>query len=294
MNKYPDLDSFQLRCFLAVVETKNFTRAAERLGRTQSAISQQISNLELDLGKPLFVRDTRTMHLTVEGETLIGYARQILSLQQALFSRMQESDLEGEIRLGTPEDFATIYLPEVLSAFAQAYPKIRLNVECDLTLNLLQKFEQGVFDIILAKQIVQGIAPLGVPVWQEHLEWVCSETYTPLLTPESLLSLVLAPNPCVYRKRAMEALDGVNIPWRVVYSSPSYAGTVAAVKAGLGMTVLPRTMIPVGLNTMQQPWLPDLANTHIVLLVQQGAASATVTLQEFILQELKKAGTLGR
>jgi DNA-binding transcriptional LysR family regulator len=294
MNKYPDLDNFQLRCFLAVVETKNFTRAAERLRRTQSAISQQISNLELDLGKPLFVRDTRTMHLTVEGETLIGYARQILSLQQELFSRMQESDLEGEIRLGTPEDFATIYLPEVLSAFAQAYPKIRLNVECDLTLNLLQKFEQGAFDIILAKQIVQGIAPLGVPVWREHLEWVCSERYTPLLTPESLLSLVLAPNPCVYRKRAMEALDGVNIPWRVVYSSPSYAGTVAAVKAGLGMTVLPRTMIPVGLKTMQQPWLPDLANTHIVLLVQQGAASATVTLQDFILQELKKAGTLGR
>jgi DNA-binding transcriptional LysR family regulator len=123
---------------------------------------------------------------------------------------------------------------------------------------------------------------------------VCSETYTPLLTPESLLPLVLAPNPCVYRKRAMEALDGVNIPWRVVYSSPSYAGTVAAVKAGLGMTVLPRTMSPVGLKTMQQPWLPDLANTHIVLLVQQGAASATVTLQDFILQELKKAGTLGR
>ncbi|HCR85880.1 MAG TPA: LysR family transcriptional regulator [Alphaproteobacteria bacterium] len=285
MNRFPDIDTLSLRIFIALSETGNFTQAAERINRTQSAISQQIKKLEEDIGKILFDRSQRNIKLTSDGELFFGYAQKILEVRQELFSRFKEPEVQGEIKFGTPEDFATLYLPEVLSAFAASHPMVMLNVECDLTMHLIDKFNRGDYDLVVIKQLKVNEKNKGTTMWIEHLDWVSSARVN-LDNKNKFLPLVLSPAPCVYRKRALEALDKAGIKWRIVYTSPSFAGTVAAVKAGLGITVLPRKMIPDSLSGIRKKNLPDLHETYITLLQKKSASPAVNSFAEYIISHL--------
>jgi DNA-binding transcriptional LysR family regulator len=278
------LDSLSLYCFVTLAETLNFTRTAERVGRTQSAISQQIAKLEEQLGRSLVQRG-RKLALTLDGEVFLGYARQILSLQQEAVERFREPDLSGEVRFGLPEDFATFLLADVLAEFTKSHPRILLNVECDLTLNLLARFRQGEFDLVLVKTTRPDDIPRSVEVLTERLEWIGRPDGIPLTTTKAL-PLVLSPNPCVYRARALEALDKAGMAGRIVYTSPSFAGTVAAVKAGLGVTVLPTNMIPPDLQPLRATSLPDLSDIHISLLAGNDSASVQ-SLSKDVLRYLR-------
>ena len=115
-----------LKCFLSVVETGNITQTALRVGRTQSAVSQQISRLEALLGKQLFNRENG-LTLTRDGEIFLSYARKIYQLQHESIHQLNESSFEGEIKIGLPEDFASKVLSKVLVHFAQLHPLINLN-----------------------------------------------------------------------------------------------------------------------------------------------------------------------
>jgi DNA-binding transcriptional LysR family regulator len=277
------LDSITLQCFIAVAETGSFTRAAERVARTQSAVSQQIARLEELLGKPLLLRG-KALALTAEGEIFLGYARRIFALQHEAMDRFKEPELEGEVRFGLPEDFASVFLSDVLADFARLHPRILLNVECDLTLNLLDRFRQQQFDLVLVKMSRPEDLPNGLDVWSEPLEWVGDEG---LVDADRPVPLVLSPQPCVYRAGALEALDTAGRSWRLAFSSPSYAGTIAAVKAGMGLTVLPRNMIPPGCVTATGKGLPVLTNTHISLLKHSARNPAVDSLEQFVLKQLR-------
>lgn len=275
MNNPPfDLDG--LYTFATIVETGSFTRAAKRIGRSQAAVSQQIKRLEDSLGKRLFARDANEMHLTSHGEILLGYARQILHLSNDACSRIVEADVAGAVRLGTPEDFATTHLSEILAEFAHAHPLVALEVYCDFTVNLLDGFSKGLYDLMLFKREPQGFRG-GVEVWREVLDWTASPQ---VVLPEGKpLPLVLAPVPDVYRKRAIAALDAERRPWRIAYTSASLAGLQAAVKAGLGVTVLPIEMVPQGLiSVTSRLSLPKLADTEIVLYRAPGSLSQAAEL----------------
>lgn len=286
MDNFPDLYTAELRSFLALVETGSFTEAAARVGRTQSAVSQQIKRLEEMVGKPLLSRAQKQVALTMEGEIFIGYAERIVALKQEMFTRFHEPEMAGEIRFGMPEDFATLYLPEILSAFSSSHPKIILHVECDLTLHLADKFKKGEYDLVVLKQLKISEGLKGIPMWSEHLEWVGAPGFSVRKKME-FLPLVLSPSPCIYRKRALEALDRVNIPWQIVYTSPSFAGTVAAVKAGLGVTVLPGKIIPDHLVPLRAKHLPDLSNTHIVLLTKPQPNPVIQAFAEYVMSRLR-------
>lgn len=280
-----NIDTVTLQCFLAVVETANFTKAANRVGRTQSAISQQIAKLESMLDKCLFIRG-KTMSLTTEGEVFLGYARQIFKLHREAIDRFKEPELEGEVRFGMPEDFASVYLSDVLVDFSRIHPRIFLNIECDLTLNLYERFKSEEFDLVLLKMIGPEHIQNSIDICSEKLEWVGDKT---LLREENRkrLPLVLSPHPCVYRTKAIKALDQAGIKWRSVFSSPSYAGTIAAVKAGLGITVLPGTMIPNHLEVLDSSFLPALDNTHICLLKNNDLNPALISFEKFVIERLK-------
>jgi DNA-binding transcriptional LysR family regulator len=279
------IDSLALHCFVTLAETLNFTRTAERVGRTQSAISQQIAKLEDLLGGTLIQRG-RQLSLTNEGEIFLGYARQILALQQEALERFREPDLAGEVRFGLPEDFATFLLADVLAEFTKNHPRILLNVECDLTLNLLARFRNGEFDLVLVKTTRPDDIPRGVEVLTERLEWVGRDEALPAFGVGRPLPLVLSPKPCVYRARALEALEDAGLSGRIVYTSPSFAGTVAAVKAGLGITVLPTNMIPPELQPLRATTLPDLSEIHISLLTGNDAP-AVQSLEHDVLRYLR-------
>lgn len=274
-----------LRCFVTIAELGSFTRAGERLGRTQSTISLQIKRLEDQLGRPVFVRTARSFALTSEGARLLGRARQLLRLNDATLAELYEPDMAGAVRLGVPEDFATEHLPAVLSQFAEAHPLVELEVTCDLTLNLLAKFSADAFDLVLVKR--EPSAPLeGTRVWREPLVWVARDRQA--IQDLETIPLVVSPEPCVYRKRATDALDAIGRKWRVAYTSTSLAGCQSAVKAGLGITVLPREMMPSFLTAITgDPGLPPLYDTEIALIEAPGISGTAAKLAQHIVSALE-------
>jgi len=276
------LDTVTLQCFLAVAETCSFTKAADKVGRSQSATSQQISNLEILLGKQLFIRG-RKISLTQDGEIFQGYARQILALHREAIDRFREPDLEGEVRFGLPEDFASVYLSDVLADFSRLHPRILLNVECDLTLNLYDRFRRKEFDLVLVKMTQPQDFPNGLEIWTEGLEWVNDGS---VIHTDKPIPLVASPQPCVYRARAINALEKQGLKWRLAFISTSYASTIAAVQAGLGVTALPRTMIPKTLETVAKTQLPSLDEIHISILKHQHDNSAVNSLAGFVIKKL--------
>ncbi|NIQ14883.1 MAG: LysR family transcriptional regulator, partial [Candidatus Dadabacteria bacterium] len=243
----------------------------------------------------LFERNKRNVRLTPDGEKLRSYASQLISLSDNLISQFKEPDVEGNINFGSPEDFATYYMPDILSDFVHSHPKVVLNVNCDLTLTLIKDFEKKKYDLIIIKQEPGNIYHGAKPLWREQLVWASSDpkdlsrtfkkSVNAYCKDSGYLPLVLSPPPCVYRQRAIETLDRIGVPWKVTYTSQSFAGSIAAVKAGLGLglTVLPRNMLPETLIPLelQRGW-PRLKDAEICLLTKSKITPAAQTMIEFI------------
>lgn len=283
---FANLDLDLLRAFATVAETGNMTSAGGRLRRSQSAVSLQIKRLEDSLELRLFDRSPRSVRLTAAGERLLTHARAMLALNDAILDELSEPALEGAVRLGTPEDFATTHLPAVLSRFAESHPRVHLEVACDLTLNLLDRFGAGEFDLVLVKREPSG-GEAGVRVWREPLVWAASPRFDP--AQSGPLPLVVSPSPCVYRARAVGALDAAGRPWRIAYTCGSLAGSQAAVRAGLGVTVLPRDMVPADLAAIDDPAeLPDLRDTEIALLAARSLSMPAQRLRDHVVRALER------
>lgn len=291
----PTVDTDLLRTLVAVVECGGFSPAAQRLMRGQSAVSLQIKRLEARLGARLLERGPHHLSLTAAGETILDYARRILSLNDELVARVQEPELSGLVRLGAPEDFATSHLPGVLSRFAQSHPRVALEVTCELTLELLDRFRSGGLDLALVKREPSGEAYIaragGTRVWREPLVWVAARRT--VAEAEGPLPLVASPRPCVYRKRATDALEAAGRPWRIAYTCASLAGNHAAVRAGLGVTVLPKEMVPADLTVLREEplRLPPLADTEIALVEAPRLSTPAVRLRETIVRALEAGGS---
>lgn len=292
-----DIDIGLLRTFILLAETQSFTQTAKRVYRSQSAVSMQIAKLEELLDCSLFVRDKRNVKLTVDGERLRSYASQIVSLSENLINQFNQEEVVGNINFASPEDFATHYLPDILADFVKTHPRITLNVNCDLTLTLLKDFEHDKYDLIVIKQEPGRSFKDAKPLLREELVWVGQNSSLQEFTfnkvkkthvkMEGYFPLVLSPAPCVYRKEALEALDKAGVPWKIVYTSPSFAGATAAVSAGLGFTVFPRNMVPAKLAAYEfsRGW-PKLKNAEICLLAKPNSSQAIQSLIDYIIERI--------
>jgi len=277
------IDTIAAQCFIAAADGGSFTKAAERVGRTQSAVSQQIAKLENLFGKTLFKRG-KNLELTSDGEIFLNYARQIFSLHREAIDHFKEPELKGEVRFGIPDTFVSVFLYEVLSDFISIHPNISLHIECDLTLNLYESFSKNKLDLVLLKMERPKNAKFGVDLSSEKLCWVGNQE---LLKSQKTVPLALSPKPCVYRKAAIEALEKNKTKWRISFSSHSYSGIVAATKAGLGITALPQKMIPKDLQIIRSDSLPKLENSHISLLKNTDQNPAINSFEEFIIKHLR-------
>jgi DNA-binding transcriptional LysR family regulator len=283
------LDLDLLKAFAAIIDTGSFTRAGERLGLTQSAITLKLRRLETVAGRSLMTRNAKTIALTDDGAALLPHARRMIEMNDAALAELRGPKLKGTVRLGTPEDFATAHLPDVLAGFAAEFPDVALEVTCDLTLNLLEFYRNGAFDMILIKREPYGAFGDGVAVWRERLVWARGPK--PLNSSEAL-PLVVAPQPCVYRKRATQALDRAERIWRIVYTSPSMAGAEAAVRAGLGVIALPEMMVPEDFVILtSQDQMPELAETEIALMAREPLSRPALKLRKHIIQALENEAT---
>lgn len=278
-----DLDTQLLRTFVILAETASFSRTGGLFGRTQSAVSGQLAKLEAVLGVRLLARDTRNVALTPAGERLLPDARAMVAQADAMLARFRGPQIAGLVRFGSPEDFASVYLPDILGVFAAAHPAVELHVTCQLTLPLIAEFDAGEQDLIVVKQDPSRPYPGARTLWRERLVWVAAAGFR---TGGQPVLLVLSPAPCVYRARATGALEAAGWGWLGVYTSPSFAGAVAAVRAGLGAMVMPEAMVPPGL-VVQQGW-PGLAEAEIALLSPPRAPAAVQALAAFVAERVRR------
>lgn len=145
----PPLDLDQLQTFITIADTGSFTRAAEEVHRTQSAVSMQMRRLEERIGKPLFEKEGRSNRLSEEGERLLSYARRLLYLNRETLAAFDDQRLEGTIRIGTPDDYADRFLPEIMARFSRSNPRVELTVVCEPTPGLVDQIKRGQLDIAL-------------------------------------------------------------------------------------------------------------------------------------------------
>ena len=143
------IDVDQLRTFIAIAETGSFTKAAEVVNKTQSAVSMQMKRLEERLERPIFARDGRASRLTEDGQRLLDYARRIVKLNVETLAAFSDAELSGRVRLGVPDDYADRYLPEIMARFSRVYPGVELTVICEPSVDLLERIDANEIDIAI-------------------------------------------------------------------------------------------------------------------------------------------------
>ncbi len=258
----PDL----LRAFIFIAEEGSFTRAAERVGRTQSAVSMQVQRLEGVLGQKLLLRGKGGgVQLTPHGQYLLERARELLVVNDEIWGKFRTPQVHGTVRLGTPDDYALRYLPQVLKRFADTHPAVEVEVFCAPSDTVVERLRAGELDLTLCSEGQQPPDWPCVELWQGPLGWVTSERYAPhRLDP---MPLAIASDACLWGRAARTALEQVGRRWRVAYTSASMTGTFAPVMAGLAVTVSANTVLPDGLRLMRaDEGMPKLPHTGIVLL----------------------------
>jgi DNA-binding transcriptional LysR family regulator len=261
------LDIDQLRTFVAIADTGSFTRAAEIVHKTQSAVSMQMKRLEDRVGKPIFERDGRLSKLTDEGERLLDYARRIVRLNAECMASFNEHELTGRVRLGLPDDYADRYLPEILARFSRSNPKAEVTVMCEPTPNLIERVQHGDLDLAIITHVDRR-GPSEI-VRIEQLLWVTSSRHG--VHEESPIPLALGRPSCDWRHSATEALEGADRPFRVAYVSWHSTAVGAAVLAGLAVSVLPESAVRPGMRILgPSDGFPALPSCKIGLIRARG------------------------
>ena len=248
-----------LRAFSSVVELQSYTAAGQLLGRSQPAISLQVQRLEDQLGVNLLQRQRGRIQLTSAGQDVYEHARQMLALNDQLLSRFEQPGLSGRVRLGIPSEFASSLLPKVLGQFAQSYPNVTLAVTSSLSKDLLAASAATRFDLVIALQEPTA-EPAGKVLRQEALVWVGRQQDIPQPLP-----LVVAPEGCIYRRRALQSLAASQRASRITYTDADFSGLTAAIAGGLGITVLTQSTVPEPLMKLQSSDLPELGTVNIIM-----------------------------
>lgn len=259
------LDVDLLRTLVAIAETGSFNRAARAVFRTPSAVSMQMKKLEDQVGRPLFAKDGRSVILTPDGETLVGYGRRILKLTEEALQRFRAPSVAGVVRIGAPDDFATRFVPGILARFAASYPSVEVDVTVLSSKELARMLEAQELDVALLSSGSAG-NPINLTsaVHRERLVWAglrhgCAHEHRPLPLAVSNIG-------CTWRAMALEALDRAGIEYRIAYTSRHYVGQLAAVLAGLAIAPLPRTVIGDDLKIVgEEAGLPLLGHYEIEL-----------------------------
>lgn len=241
------LDPDQLKTFVAIAETGSFTKAAEVVHKTQSAVSMQMKRLEERVGRPVFVRDGRASRLTEDGERLLDYARRIVKLNMEAVSSFADAELSGRVCLGVPDDYADRYLPDIMARFSRTHPSVELTVICEPTAELVQYIASGTIDlaIITATEITSRNAHV---IRRERLLWVSSARHAAHL--ETQVPLALGRPTCQWREIAVSRLAGAGRGHRILYTSPNCGAVVAAVLSGLAVSVLPESALRTGMRVL--------------------------------------------
>jgi DNA-binding transcriptional LysR family regulator len=251
-----NLDLDILRTLIAAHDLGGFGQAADRLGRTPAAISLQMKRLQEELGTPLFRKHGRSLKLTEAGQTVLGYARRMLALNDDLLQTMQGAMLAGTLRIGVPQDFAAL-LPDALRQFAALYPRTQIELRIEGSSPLVEALDKGQLDLALTVGFANRKEALllgELPVL-----WIACRAFR---IPDAPLPLAVLGPQCVFRRIAVQHLETAGIPHRIAATSPSLDGLWAALQGGLGITARTAMQLPAHLvadrSLHRLPALPPL------------------------------------
>jgi DNA-binding transcriptional LysR family regulator len=286
------LDTDQLRSFLAIVDSGSFTKAAERVHKTQSAVSMHIRRLEEQLDCALFVKQGRGARLTDEGEKLIEFARRIVQVEAGAFAALSRKGLRGSARLGIPDDYAESFLADILARFNRRHPLVEVSVNCEASTDLAPQVAAGALDLALITDH-EGLKGLEL-LREEPLVWVAAERFQ--VEQGTPIPLALGSTTCCWRRATEEALStaapGVTRA-RVYSKNFSAIGTV--LRAGLAATILPASLVGPGLKRLgRAEGLPDLPLNRMGLIHAPGRSSDEAkaladAIRETIVSEARQA-----
>jgi DNA-binding transcriptional LysR family regulator len=264
------LDTDQLRSFLAIVDTGSFTRAAERVNKTQSAVSMHIRRLEEQLGCALFIKQGRGTRLSDEGEKLIEYARRIVQTEAGALAALSRKGLSGRVRLGMPDDYAEFFLADILTRFCRRHPLVEVSVVCESSINLDVQVRASALDLAVVTEN-EGISGIEI-IRKDQLAWVADKKFN--LDDKGPVPLALGNAVCAWRQMAERALRAVNRSTRALFLSNNYSAIAPVVRAGLAVTILPVACVPSDLRILgAESGLPPLQTSRMGLIHAPGRPS---------------------
>lgn len=263
------LDIDLLRSFVVAAETGVLSRAADRIGRSQAALSMQMKRLEDLIGQPLLTRTGRGVLLTVQGERLLVHARRVLSSHDEALAEFSGGSLSGTLRFGCPDDYAQAFLPNLLRGFARLHPGAAIEVICAATPRLQAQCDRGGLDLALVS------VPLGAErevLRREDLVWVIPRDH-PALWPDPL-PLALGDPDTLDHRAALAALDRAGRAYRIAYASGSLSGLLAVARSGQAVAVLTGSAVPTDLRTLPRiGGLPALPRIGVTIRIDERRAT---------------------
>ncbi|HEX8544446.1 MAG TPA: LysR substrate-binding domain-containing protein [Pseudomonas sp.] len=283
----PTFDLDVLRTFVTGVEFNSFAKAAQRLGRSTSAVSAQLKKLEEQIGTPVLSRSGRGLVLTPIGESLLSHARRLLEQNDSIFQTLHENQTAGTLRLGLQEDFGEHFLSDILRRFVELYPMVSLEVRIARNAELLALLDSDGLDLALAWDTGHKSSH-ATRLGETQMHWIGPRDMPSLKRlANSPVPLIMFDAPCVLRSAATQALDGAGIPWRIALTTPSVGGIWAGVAAGLGVTLRTRVGLPSHLSVISGlPPVPTLGyvlhfnGEHPTPAARQLAALIQTSLEE--------------
>ncbi len=254
----PRFDADLLLTFVTIVNEGSFRAAAERVGKTQSAISMQMQRLEEAVGHKLLQRNRPIVYPTAKGETLLAYARRILRLQEEAWGQLSHQAVSGKVSFGAPDDYALRILPQILSHFATSYPMIEVDIHCETSTRLIELLETGKLNLALITRAPGR--PKGDFLRRETLVWARSSRSQ--VHERDPIPLAVFQEDCLMRQFTTAALAEGGQRHRIAYSSPHLSALLAVTGAGLAIAALPRSSVPESLQIIGPdegfPKLPDI------------------------------------
>ncbi|MET4578415.1 LysR substrate-binding domain-containing protein [Ottowia thiooxydans] len=247
-----------LRSLVAITAHGSFASAAVQLGRTQSAITQQMQRLEEQIGHSIFLKHGRQKRLTQQGERLLTYARHLLAVNDEAMQSLRRGQVEGILRIGAPHDVADTILPPLLAEVARNLPNVQLEIEVGRSPFLMEALKRSELDMIVSNRTDAEFE--GILLRNSPNAWLCGSSYVHDATKP--IPLIEADGPSIFRKIGQEALDAAGMAWTQRSSSTSLIGIRAALRAGLGVTCRGVEQLDSTLRVLGpadgMPALPDL------------------------------------
>lgn len=253
-----DLDAVQ--AFLHIAELGSFTRAADAMRTTQSAVSLKLKRLEERLGCRLVERTPRSVELSAQGAAFLDRARDLLAAHQRAVTVF--AGARQRLSIGISDHVAGPELPALIARLNAQDPKLLIDIRIGSSGELLQRFDRRELDAAIVR--LHAGRGDGQLLAEEKFGWYAAPGWQ--CRAGEPLPVATMPEPCGVRGLAAQLLDDAGLPWTEVFVGGGVAAVSAAVMAGLGVAALARRMLPFGaVDVGPRLGLPDLPRLPVLL-----------------------------